>query len=71
MNSLLDCAESFSSVVFFGFGEPHRELPFLIIFCGGKSLCTFFYEIVPEIVFLSSVGSHVTKGYGQCTFLPS
>lgn len=44
VNSLLDCAESFSSVVFFGFGEPHRELPFLIIFCGGKSCALFLWN---------------------------
>lgn len=46
VNSLIDCAESFSSVVFFlGFGEPHRQLPFLIIFCGGKSLCTISVKL--------------------------
>lgn len=67
MNSLLDCPESFSSVVFFfrvwgatqGIAIPDYSLWW-------EKLVHCFYEIVPR---LSSLALwDVTKGYGQVYF---
>ena len=49
VKSLLDCTESFSFVVF---GELHRELPLLIIFCGGRRLCPISLKLSLKLLCL-------------------
>lgn len=68
VNSLLDCAESFSSVVFSWVWAATQGIAIPVYILWWKNLVDYFYEIFPEIVFLSSVGSFVTKGYGQMYF---
>lgn len=69
VNSLLDCAESFSSLVFFWVWGATQGIAIPdYIWWWKKLVHFFFYEIVPEIFFLSSVGSCVTRGYGQMYF---
>lgn len=67
-NSLLDYAETFSSVVVFWGWRTTQGIAIPDYILWWKKLVQYFYEIVPEIVFLSSVGSCVTKGYGQIYF---
>lgn len=68
VNSLLDRAESFSSLVFFWVWGATQGIAIPDYILWWKKLVHFFYEIVPEIFFLSSVGSCVTKGYGLMYF---